>query len=155
MNELPDFSHPLSPLEYYRLIRDRIEHEDNLIMQRLSWLLASQSFLFTAYAIALSGLSSAPSTATNALMGQERLLFQLIPVVGILACGLIYLSIIAAVKAIRLLRESYRSRFGPEETSLPDIMVGSPIRRLGLAAPLWLPPVFIPVWLILWMRGMV
>jgi hypothetical protein len=87
-------------------------------------------------------------------MGQERLLFQLIPVVAILTCGLIYLSIIAAVQAIRLLRQSYRSRFGPEETALPDIMVKAPIRRLGLAAPLWLPPVFILVWLILWIRGM-
>jgi hypothetical protein len=154
MNESPTLPRPLSPLEYYTVIRNRIEHEDNLIMQRLSWLLASQSFLFTAYAIALSGLSSAPLAATNALMGQEKLLFQLLPIVGILTCGLIYLSIIAAVQAIRLLRQSYRSRFGPEETSLSEIMVATPIRRLGLAAPLWLPPVFILVWLILWMRGM-
>jgi hypothetical protein len=78
----------------------------------------------------------------------------LVPVVAILTCGLIYVSIIGAVKAIRLLRQSYRSRFGPEESSLPDIMVKQPIRRLGLVAPLWLPPVFILVWLVLWMRGM-
>jgi hypothetical protein len=35
-----------TPLEWYRLFRSRIEHEDNLIVQRLSWLMASQSCFF-------------------------------------------------------------------------------------------------------------
>src|SRR5271154_2902736 len=39
----------VSPLDWYRLFRSRIEHEDNLIIQRLSWLVASQAFLFSAY----------------------------------------------------------------------------------------------------------
>ena len=48
---------PISPADFYRLIRSQIEHEDNLNSQRLSWFVASQSFLFTAYAIVLSNLS--------------------------------------------------------------------------------------------------
>src|SRR5258707_2357713 len=34
----------LSPLDWYRAIRDQIQHEDNLIVQRLAWLMAAQSF---------------------------------------------------------------------------------------------------------------
>ncbi len=37
--------YPLTPLDYYNVVRSRIEHEDNLVVQRLSWLVASQSFL--------------------------------------------------------------------------------------------------------------
>jgi hypothetical protein len=29
-----------SPADWYRAIRDQIQHEDNLIVQRLSWLIA-------------------------------------------------------------------------------------------------------------------
>ena len=36
----------LSPADWYRTIRDQIQHEDNLIVQRLSWLMAAnRSFL--------------------------------------------------------------------------------------------------------------
>jgi hypothetical protein len=35
------------PSDWYRTIRDQIQHEDNLIVQRLAWLMAAQSFFFT------------------------------------------------------------------------------------------------------------
>ena len=35
------------PFDWYRTIRDQIQHEDNLIVQRLAWLMAAQSFFFT------------------------------------------------------------------------------------------------------------
>ena len=38
---------PLPQLEYYRIIRGQLEHEDDLISGRLSWFVASQSFLFS------------------------------------------------------------------------------------------------------------
>ena len=107
---------PLSALEYYRLVRERIEHEDNLIVQRLSWLVASQSFLFTAYAIVTNGLTAQPpQPACVHFMEQLHLLFQLIPVVGTLTCVLIYVSVLAAVVTMRRLRNSYHSRFGTDD----------------------------------------
>ena len=69
MNEPRPLSTPLSGLEYYRLIRERIEHEDNLVVQRLLWLVASQSFLFTACAIVLNGLTAAPLLLPLVLIG--------------------------------------------------------------------------------------
>ena len=44
------------PLQYYAIIRSQIEHEDNLVGQRLSWFVAAESFLFTAYAITVSNI---------------------------------------------------------------------------------------------------
>ncbi|HUJ72890.1 MAG TPA: hypothetical protein VLZ30_11655 [Verrucomicrobiae bacterium] len=143
---------PLSALEYYHLVRERIEHEDNLVVQRLSWLVASQSFLFTAYAIVTNGLASQPPTYPVHFMNQLHRLFQLIPVVGTLTSVLIYVSILAAVVAMRRLRNSYRSRFGKDD-DLP-IQAGPSIRLLGYTAPLLLPLVFTIVWLVLWMHGL-
>ena len=45
-------------VRFYQAIRARIEHEDGLTVNRLSWLVGSQSFLFTAYALTLNGLAA-------------------------------------------------------------------------------------------------
>jgi hypothetical protein len=149
----PMMNTPLSALEYYNLVRERLEHEDNLIVQRLTWLVGSQSFLFTAYAIVSNGLmSQPPQPASQHFEEQLQLLFQLIPIVAMLTCVLIYISILAAVMTMRKLRSGYRSRFGPEEDALPPIMTAAPVRLFGLVAPLLLPLVF-TIWLILWIRG--
>ncbi len=123
----PLMNTPLTALEYYNLVRERLEHEDNLIVQRLTWLVGSQSFLFTAYAIVSNGLMSPPQLASAHLTDQLQLLFQLIPIVAMLTCILIYISILAAVVTMRRLRNGYRSRFGPEE----DCLAAHHDRRAG------------------------
>ncbi|HVM62185.1 MAG TPA: hypothetical protein VMV72_15080 [Verrucomicrobiae bacterium] len=146
----------LSPLEYYNVIRSRIEHEDNLVVQRLSWLVASQSFLFTAYAIVTNGLASQPALQPGCarFLTQLQLLYQLIPVVGTLTSILIYISILAAVVSMRQLRKSYHSRFPDDEKGIPSIMTHAPIRLFGHTAAVLLPLVFITIWLVLWMHGL-
>lgn len=153
MKDAPTQSSVLAPLEYYNLIRSRIEHEDNHIVQRHSWMVASQSFLFAAYATVLNGLTASLSPRAQAVASQQTLLFRLIPIVGVLTCGLIYVSIIAAVQAMTRLRRSYHSRFSEEEANLLEIQTSALIRRSGLSAPVVLPPVFIAVWLFLWIHG--
>src|SRR2546425_6345644 len=106
MNDATAESPPLSALDYYNLIRHRIEHEDNLIIQRLSWLVASQSFLFTAYAIVTNGLSPMSNNG-NVFVQQLLLLFRLIPMVAVFNSLLIYISILAALKAMGELRRGY------------------------------------------------
>jgi hypothetical protein len=142
----------ISSLEWYRLFRGRIEHEDNLISQRLSWLVASQAFLFTAYAITTSGLSNQIVGGDSLFHSQARVLFRVIPIVAICIALLIYIGILAALKAIRELRHSYRAWRAPDES--PPIQTSVQTRRLGLAAPVLLPIVFIVVWLALMIRGL-
>jgi hypothetical protein len=146
--------YPLTPLDYYNVVRARIEHEDNLVAQRLSWLVASQSFLFTAYAIATNGLASQPPPpGCIHFAAQLQLLYQLIPVVGTLTCALTYISILAAVASMRHLRNSYRSRFAEDEKGMPPIVTRPPIRLFGHSAAVLLPLVFITIWLVLSMHG--
>ena len=87
----------LSAAECYNVLRDQLHHEDNLITQRLSWLMGSQAFLFTAYAIVLNG----PERPKNALIGSlQDYLLGTLPAVGLLSAALIYVSIIAGVLAM-------------------------------------------------------
>ena len=93
----------LSAQDYYRLIRAQIEHEDNLIAQRLSWFVAeAQSFLFSAYAISLN----APAVPLwEQFSRQTKLLNVMIPVVAILICVVIYLTLLGGIiAALRNLR---------------------------------------------------
>ncbi len=141
------------PLEYYRLVRERLEHEDELIVQRLSWLVASQSFLFTAYAVTLNGLQGPRG---GVFADQLMHLYRLIPAVGVLSCSLIYTGIIAAVIAVHLLRRAFDARIKDEASlGVPPIQTARPLRLLGQAAPLSLPLLFIIVGLFLLTRGLV
>src|SRR5260370_13896675 len=95
-----------SPADWYRTIRDQIQHEDNLIVQRLSWLMAAQSFLFTGYAI----IANASPQARNPLLAkQQDLLFNIIPGVACISDILIYCSVITGVLALSRLRRAYAS----------------------------------------------
>ncbi|MBI3858491.1 MAG: hypothetical protein HY293_22635, partial [Planctomycetes bacterium] len=129
---------------FYHHVRSRLEHEDSLIVSRLSWLMAAESFLFTAYAIVLNGT---PSPA-------HRRLVLLIPVVAIVSSALIFVGIVAAVRAMSWIREQLRARV-PDEASvgLPPVRTPDSIMRPGLAAPLLLPLLFVAVWLYLLATG--
>jgi hypothetical protein len=137
----------ISALERYLAFRNRIEHEDNLIMQRLSWLMASQSFLFTAYAIVTNGLTSQPLGSTNTYVVHLRQLLQIVPVVALINSLLVFIGILAALRAIFQLRGSYKKQ--------AEMLKGLPLqtkpstRALGFAAPFLLPLLFMAVWLLL------
>ena len=151
MNTTQYGSENVSALENYKLFRDRIEHEDNLIVQRLSWLVASQAFLFSAYAITTNGLTTLDPRTPGAYQEQATLLFRLIPTVAISVALLIDISILAALRAIRQLRRLYQAKGTSPE--VPPIQTSATTRLLGLSAPLLLPVLFVSVWLVLLMNG--
>jgi hypothetical protein len=151
MNSPSFASEQTSALEIYRVFRGRIEHEDNLIIQRLSWLVASQSFLFTAYAITTNGLTNLDPKSAGRFLEQSELLFRLIPTVAICVALLIYISILAALRAIRQIRRLYQAKSPPLD--LPPIQTAATTRLLGLSAPLLLPLLFVSVWLVLLING--
>lgn len=147
MNAHVETSETVCPLERYQIFRSRIEHEDNLIMQRLSWLMASQSFLFTAYAIVSNALSSPTIDRSTSFAKHLLTLLSVIPTVALLNSLLILVSILAALKAIRMLRCTYEKLRGTLEI-LP-LQTSRKVRISALAAPVLLPLVFLAVWLFL------
>ena len=131
-------------VDRYRTIRSQIEHEDNLVSQRLSWFLGSQSFLFTAYAISLNGPTSFRSHELNL---KDDLLMILIPLVSICSAFLIWLSILAGLNAMRRLRRMLEGEAPP--AGLPPVQGDRFGRLLGLCGPSLLPPLFMAVWLVM------
>jgi len=145
--------------EFLDIVRRRLEHEDNLVNQRLAWLLTSQAFLLTAYAILLN----APVTLRSATHEtQQALLLWLIPLSAIVTISLIWLAIVAALLAMRDLRASAAGQKisavdDPGSAEMRDL-VSAHIQGtkqtlvLGLAAPVIIPPVFLATWIILIVR---
>lgn len=150
-NQPPPVS-PLSAVESYGILRDQLQHEDNLITQRLSWLTGSQAFLFTAYAIVLN----APERPKNALVGSlQDILLEILPAIGFLSAALIYVSVIAGVLAmINIYRFVHsRSDIGDIDRFLPRR--GRMLTRsLGFASPILLPALFLFVWKLLWSHSL-
>lgn len=141
----------ITPLERYQIFRGRIEHEDNLVMQRLSWLMASQSFLFTAYAIVTNALGSAIGSNSPIIFVRRLLaLERIVPIVAMLNSLLIFMSIVAALKAIRELRWKYHNQ--PGHFEMLSLQTSRITRVLGFTAPVILPLVFLAVWLHLLLR---
>jgi hypothetical protein len=91
---------------YRETILRQLVHEDGLLVNRLAWLVASQSFLFTAYAILLNGSPPARNAVFEARQDQ---LLRIIPALGIATCGLIYLGVLAGVRVTVTLRRELRN----------------------------------------------
>jgi hypothetical protein len=141
----------LSAVERYNILRDQLQHEDNLITQRLSWLMGSQAFLFTAYAIVLNG----PERPKNALIGSlQDYLLGTLPAVGLLSAALIYMSIIAGAIAMLNIHRSARNFCDDAAVRFPPLRGRRLTRYMGFASPFLSPPIFIIVWLLLWTHGL-
>jgi hypothetical protein len=141
----PTPTQSLPPVEQYRIVREQIEHEDNLISQRLSWLLASQAFLFTGYAITLNGPVQLHSQRYEHHVG---LLLLVLPIIGIVTALLIWIAILAGLSAMRGLRNDFRRRVGntwPE--GVPAIQTSGAVLLAGQLGPIIIPVLFLSVWL--------
>lgn len=131
---------------YCDTVRRQIEHEDSLVVNRLSWLMGSQAFLFTAYAIVVNGPVIPRSSVFTTK--QDHLL-SIIPFLGIACCVLIHAGILAASMAMRRLRADLVVRIKESAPQTPSIQ-GTPVTRaLGMAAPWFLPPLFCLAWIYL------
>jgi hypothetical protein len=119
MEEAKTVLESISRVDYYQIIRSQIEHEDNLINQRLSWFVAAQAFLFSAYAILLN----APSQVRlQSFATQQEILFSLIPLVAIGVSILIYITVFAAMLATANLTRLLKTDMNEKDSaSLPPV----------------------------------
>jgi hypothetical protein len=149
-----DDSGEVSRAEYYRLIRSQIEHEDNLVNQRVIWQIISQAFIFGAYATVLG----VPKEPKNPFFeGQQQLLVWLLPVIGLSASLLTSAGIRSSVKTISHLAKLYaqysESKVRDVSTKLyPDIEGPQHVRKLAQLAPTWIPVVFSFAWCVILLR---
>lgn len=138
-----DFSNagqkPLSLNFIYGHLRRHVVHEDELINNRLNWLVFSQTFLFVAY-----------GTAESNKLWTLR---SSIPLVGIAMNILTFLSIYGAVRAMRALREYWRDKKKEHKIvkdEFPPLQGKDKALGLGLFAPCFVPLAFLVCWF--WLR---
>lgn len=112
--------------------RQKWEHEDHLINQRLTWLLNSQSLFFAAYALALQATSS-PKVDPRVFK-----FLSYMPWIGIFSSILILIGIIAATEAMNALKKDKRFTF--------DIRTRT--TWSGILPSYFLPMLFIIAWLL-------
>jgi hypothetical protein len=86
----------------WKRCRSAIEHENTLVNHRLSWLFASQSFLFASFGVVWNAWKN-PS-GSNSVPAQTSVVFLIIiAITGIVVCTAIQQSLLGAEKQIILL----------------------------------------------------
>lgn len=113
---------PLLTSEEYERIRSIIEHEDDLVNQRVTWLILGQTIMFIAYATILD------HSPQNAHHGPPLLLRILGFATTVCAC----LSTLAALNNISYLDRRYRDRV---PTDWPSLVAGGGLHEIGHMAP--------------------
>jgi len=141
----------LSLAELYGLIRSQIEHENDLVSQRVIWQILTQAFFFGAYA----SLLNASKDAKNFLFESEQiLLLWLMPTAALFAGLLTYIGILSSLKTIVHLRQLYEDQASaktigePSSKLYPDIQGPPQLRKLAMLSPAIMPIVFTIAWLI-------
>jgi len=107
--EQPKPNHREDISELYDRIRRKIEHEDHLVNQRLTWLITLHGLLFTAYGFSIGAEGSALAASTNPdllrnfnnFMEIVNGLRNVIVIVGIASSFVALLGVVAANLAIR------------------------------------------------------
>lgn len=152
MEEAKPVVESIPGIQYYQIIRSQIEHEDNLINQRLSWFVAAQAFLFSAYAILLN----APAQVRlQAFATQQDILFPLIPLVAIGMSILNYITVIAAMLAMANLRRLLETHVKEKESALlPPVQGYRQTFLLGQASPILIPFLFMISWIVLLIKSL-
>ena len=129
------------PLQEFAFLREEIRHQDNLINARLSWLVSSQSFLLSGFAVTLNGSAQSLLPIYAKL---NVILVTSLPVAGLVTDLASYLTIWAAIHRMTTIRHLAGSAHPPH---LPSVQADVRTRRLGLAGPVLIPVIFLAVWL--------
>jgi hypothetical protein len=128
-------------LEEYSFLREEIRHQDNLINARLSWLVSSQPFLLSGFAVTLNGSAQSLLPIYAKL---NLILVNSLPVAGLVTDFASYLTIWAAISRMKNIRHIAGISHPPH---LPPVQADRQTRRLGLSGPILIPLVFLAVWL--------
>jgi hypothetical protein len=143
----------LTKEEKYRIVRSQLEHEIQMLNQRVLWFVFSQSFLFTAYATVLNAPEK-PGLAVAARL--QALLIWVFPVSALIVGFITYLGVMTSLLTMKDLRRSYESFQGAEsrnrEHFFPPIQGREGVRRLTTLSAVGMPLVFILTWGVVLLR---
>jgi hypothetical protein len=133
----------------FKIYRDYMKHEDDLLNHRTTWLLVIQGFLFAT--LGVLGEWILPNKTPDLLRTERQFLVFVLAIVGLTIASVAYLSIKAANDAIDSLEKKWnnlRIRYEGWEL-LPDIAGGGhpKAKGRGKKPALWIPRVIFLAWL--------
>jgi hypothetical protein len=141
---------PYDEKDYLSRLDVMIRTNLDLISHRMGWLLISQSFLFTAFALAAAHVHNPVSDQLSL-----NTFVHLVPVLGLVTSLFVGLSLVAAMRAIWTMKAT-RARIEAKLTGALEAAYGaSSIPRtslvdwIGHAPALAVPPLFAAAWLYL------
>jgi hypothetical protein len=120
-----------------------VKAEFDLIAGRMTWLVISESFIFSAFATALANYRP-----DHPVIGGLRFLAWALPLVGMILAACVYVGIFAALSAIDALK-SQRDRMMaglPAQLRIDLISTRSRQQWWGNLPAVVLPPVLVVVW---------
>jgi hypothetical protein len=133
------YPHLLFHVDEYKEVRDEIHNEYTLMANRINWLLASQTFLFTALAIAT------PKVSYVSLDLSKNAFYKIAPVVGSFSCWLISSAIVANILRIWDWKRIQRDLLRKIEYITPKLPEDG-LSGFGLLPPIGLPLLFFTLW---------
>ena len=110
-------------LREYTFLREEIRHQDNLVNARLSWLVSSQSFLLSGFAVTLNGSAQSLLPIYAKL---NVILVTSLPVAGLVTDVASYLTIWAAISRMG----NIRHLAGSSPSSTTSISTGCDFRAM-------------------------
>lgn len=127
----------------YTTIRGQVEHLNNILSQRIIWLVIAQSFFFSGFAVLITGKPDQKWAAIH-----EKLLV-VFPVASMLAVILTYVDVISSLLYLRRLRNFYASKpkNDPNESNYPPMAGYKGLSMMEHVCPAVLPIVFTATWI--------
>ncbi|MGB8356798.1 MAG: hypothetical protein WCD79_23070 [Chthoniobacteraceae bacterium] len=126
----------------YLFFREELRHEDNLINQRVSWLVGSQAFLLGAFATLITS-----TLKMSDLGGIRNYMLVGLPVAGITGVLANYVTILGAVLHIRGVRRLVADK---RTLQMPSLGKWHGLQlRMGLFGPLVTPLIFLAFWTVI------
>ena len=123
------------------IIHREIHYEHGLISNRMNWYVTSQSFLMAAFAV-VGGYQN------NFLW----LAKWFIPPLGILISIVTLVSISAAIMVMSRLRNEEKCLIEKHDPKSPFKLLRKETHLMGLLPPVSVPPLFLMVWILIWIR---
>jgi hypothetical protein len=112
---------------------DRLKFEHDLLNQRITWLLSSQTILFAAYGFTVSAKDPLATNFQKVIAGS-----------GAIAAALMFIGILAGVHAKRAVWRDYKDYHEPRQPW--GVRTGA--TWAGLVPDIFLPVLFVVAWLI-------
>jgi hypothetical protein len=124
-------------------LAEGVKWEFDLIASRMSWLVIAESFIFSAFATGVA--SSRPDHPQAAGLGY---LIRVMPVVGMFMARFVYMAILAAHRAIFILKTQREAKIDrlPVQLRIDLIAAGSRVQWWGNLPIHTIPPLLFAVW---------